>query len=177
MLLVKYYTLSLPSPQSMSSNIQQLPSFSGPLKSLYSLFSIPLLPFSSGPTPIRFSIPGLGSCQNQQRPSHPRAVFSLLMYQLGNLFHLLWYIFFTVLGNPLSLFYISLVCWFLPILLTLNTSIASVLYLYSLSYPDHVFKYHLFTNDFQIYIIPNSWLSLSTWISNRISKWHIKINS
>lgn len=75
---VKYYNLSLPSPQSTSSNIQQLPNFFDPLKSRYSLFSIPLLPFSSGPTPIKFSIPGLGSCQNQQRPSHPRVSFQLI---------------------------------------------------------------------------------------------------
>lgn len=77
MLLVKSYNLSLPSSQPMSSNIQQLPNFSGPLKSLYSLFSIPLLPFSSGSTPIRLSIPGLGFCQNQQRPSNPRVCFQL----------------------------------------------------------------------------------------------------
>ena len=78
MLLVKSYNLSLPSPQSMSSSIQQLPNVSGPLKSLYSLFSIPLLPFSFGPTPIRLSIPGLRSCQNQQWPSNPRVSFQLI---------------------------------------------------------------------------------------------------
>ena len=127
MLLVKSYNLSLPSPQSTSSNIQQLSNFSAPLKSLYSLFSIPLLPFSFGPTPIRLSIPGLGSCQNQPWPSNPRVSFQLIHVSAWKLISSSLMFFFTVLRNPLSLYYISLVCWFLPILLTLNISITSVL--------------------------------------------------
>lgn len=127
MLPVKSYNLSLPSPQSTSSNIQQLSNFSAPLKSLYSLFSIPLLPFSFGPTPLRLSIPGLGSCQNQQWPSNPRVSFQLIHVSAWKLISSSLMFFFTVLRSPLSLYYISLVCWFLPILLTLNISRTSVL--------------------------------------------------
>lgn len=127
--------LSLPSPRFTSFNTHQLHTFSGPQRRWLQLFSIPLAPFSFGLVPIRLFVPTCNldnSCQRHQWPPYyqiQQSVFTLFMYQVGHywLAHPLWYIFFTVSGIALSLFYFSLVYWFLLTFLIINIGMPLIL--------------------------------------------------